>query len=537
MAKRLQLKGGFGSGGVSSWNDLTDKPFYVEEGSGVSETLLEETTWGLEPLHAGIYAASDSQGCGISLEPDMTYIITIDGLAHTVSGANLTVNGESLTYIGNIYLLVTVGMTVDSSYNTGEDWVFYYIGEPINFSSAIDMFLTSTAAETVTVSLATGASSTIHCLDEKFIPDTVARMSDIPEAVIPDLSQNDSTQPDYVKNRTHWAEIDITQLHNFSADVKLESTNGYKSEDVNVLAPNVEAGRFYTVMVDGVDYVLECQECTILVNATECTNLMIGNIGLYPPRENLPNNLYPDLPFLVQFYYTSNGWFRSMWCSSPATLAVQISDDCSVYHQLDEKYIPDSVARKTDITWENLPDKPFGESQTTIEWDGNTEGLDSASITWEPHILYKVSEATPSIDEIVGATCVMGAVGDNSSDMSMELDQDAVSYMFEEATNGLVGDQIIVAYDTTIIRVSGEEITVPSPGTYTGIMDGKTIKSITYGSTKTIDEKFIPDSIARTWDIPDGLPAVTTDNNGAFLRVVDGVWTTATVANAEEASF
>jgi hypothetical protein len=34
-----------------------------------------------------------------------------------------------------------------------------------------------------------------------------------------------------------------------------------------------------------------------------------------------------------------------------------------------------------------------------------------------------------------------------------------------------------------------------------------------------------------------GLPTVTTDNNGAFLRVVDGKWEAVTVPNAEEASF
>lgn len=33
------------------------------------------------------------------------------------------------------------------------------------------------------------------------------------------------------------------------------------------------------------------------------------------------------------------------------------------------------------------------------------------------------------------------------------------------------------------------------------------------------------------------LPTVTTDNNGAFLRVVDGAWAAAAIANAEEASF
>lgn len=33
------------------------------------------------------------------------------------------------------------------------------------------------------------------------------------------------------------------------------------------------------------------------------------------------------------------------------------------------------------------------------------------------------------------------------------------------------------------------------------------------------------------------LPAVTIDNNGQFLRVVDGAWAATSVSNAEEASF
>lgn len=33
------------------------------------------------------------------------------------------------------------------------------------------------------------------------------------------------------------------------------------------------------------------------------------------------------------------------------------------------------------------------------------------------------------------------------------------------------------------------------------------------------------------------LPSVTTANNGAFLRVVNGTWAVSTMANAEEASF
>jgi hypothetical protein len=36
---------------------------------------------------------------------------------------------------------------------------------------------------------------------------------------------------------------------------------------------------------------------------------------------------------------------------------------------------------------------------------------------------------------------------------------------------------------------------------------------------------------------PSGLPEVAASDNGKFLRVVDGAWSAATIANAEEASF
>ena len=38
-------------------------------------------------------------------------------------------------------------------------------------------------------------------------------------------------------------------------------------------------------------------------------------------------------------------------------------------------------------------------------------------------------------------------------------------------------------------------------------------------------------------NIPSSLPAVTEENNGAFLRVVDGAWAAATMTNAEEVAF
>jgi hypothetical protein len=47
--------------------------------------------------------------------------------------------------------------------------------------------------------------ATVHQLDEKFIPDSIARVSDLARfATTADWSQNDTSAADYVKNRTHY---------------------------------------------------------------------------------------------------------------------------------------------------------------------------------------------------------------------------------------------------------------------------------------------------------------------------------------------
>ena len=58
------------------------------------------------------------------------------------------------------------------------------------------------------------------------------------------------------------------------------------------------------------------------------------------------------------------------------------------------------------------------------------------------------------------------------------------------------------------------------------------------------EKQFLDDAgLARLWEhiiakiTAFGVPAVTTSDNGKFLRVVGGTWTASTISNAEEASF
>lgn len=73
-------------------------------------------------------------------------------------------------------------------------------------------------------------------------------------------------------------------------------------------------------------------------------------------------------------------------------------------HQLD--FISfDEASAVTNITWEDIKNKPFGEEGLEIVWDGNPETAleEPFEVPTMGAILYKVSNETPSVDECVGA--------------------------------------------------------------------------------------------------------------------------------------
>ena len=70
--------------------------------------------------------------------------------------------------------------------------------------------------------------------------------------------------------------------------------------------------------------------------------------------------------------------------------------------------------------------------------------------------------------------------------------------------------------------------------------DGKTpVKGVDYWTPEDKAE-IVEDVLAEMPDVPgsgSALPPVTAENNGAFLRVVDGAWAVATIPSAEGVSF
>lgn len=173
--------------------------------------------------------------------------------------------------------------------------------------------------------------------------------------------------------------------------------------------------------------------------------------------------------------------------------------------QLDQKYLPDALQ--------------FGESETgsdTLTWDGNTEGLVCVS-----DLFYKVSDATPTVDEVANGIEMVLSDGETIS-----VDGATASAAVNEGESfgqaAFVMTEEIAAVSGIqpgLYLLRGGEIFVTSltiPG-YTG-----------FPSVEKMDEKYLPDSVVQNGDTS----IVLTSPNGTKYSVTvsdDGTLTTTAV--------
>ena len=192
-------------------------------------------------------------------------------------------------------------------------------------------------------------------LDEKYIPNTIPRRVDIPHMAMPDWGAA-AGEAGYVKNRTHYEEKGII-IPNTIIDVP--SSDLYAA--LPVLSEALVVGNQYIVGLDNENYTcVAWQEGEIIY---------LGNGNIYPgisKGENVPFSIdtYPD---------------------GTAYLNVQIGKEYvvsigtpGIVKQLDEKFIPDTIARTSDIPTVPTPNwnasqgqAGYIENRTHYE-DGNT---------------------------------------------------------------------------------------------------------------------------------------------------------------------
>lgn len=168
--------------------------------------------------------------------------------------------------------------------------------------------------------------SVVSPLKDIYIPDTIARISDIAQS---DWEQNDETARDYIKNRTHY---DTTREYVFSEVVT-------KNRQIVFNDLKFDPDKFYIVTISN-----DTEERVINGNFNKYSSPMSGFEGWSIASKSL----YPDKDF--DLYAENNDLQLIQVCSTitmPATLSIYYSD--GTIKQLDEKYIPDTIARTYQI--------------------------------------------------------------------------------------------------------------------------------------------------------------------------------------------
>lgn len=206
-----------------------------------------------------------------------------------------------------------------------------------------------------------GNVTTLKTLDEKFIPDTIARTSDIPETipqVQSDWNQNDETLVDYVKNRPFFEKTEvITSTCSFEhanrANYESKTRDSYTyykiSDDVYPQTADV----MLSVDLSGIESVAfpKGDDTTEFRQAALTINSVYRVAGFI---------VYEDECEIEYVPLTKGMWFRTYTKPIPngefAYAHITETQTETTIKTLDEKFIPDTIARIEDV---NAPKTEF----------------------------------------------------------------------------------------------------------------------------------------------------------------------------------
>lgn len=229
-------------------------------------------------------------------------------------------------------------------YRAEEDYIIYYVGDWLEnleagtmdeFSASltetgISFFIPEFKEESPTDSLhviINCIESPLKQLDEKYIPDTIARKSDIAEQVQANWNQNDETSPDYVKNRTHYTTVETSEEVYYGSGTLTLSDNHYVGEVSTNIFEEYEwvstASASFRVVINDKEYHVGSDE------AFDVRGFGFMNMGDFVSMEIESS--------LVDTQVTS------------LEVTIYAYQKVETTHTLPEKYIPDTIARTSAV--------------------------------------------------------------------------------------------------------------------------------------------------------------------------------------------
>ena len=189
----------------------------------------------------------------------------------------------------------------------------------------------------------------IKYIDERVIPDSIARVGQIPEQVQGNWSQNDPTQPDYIRDRTHYVEGEETVIR---MDGITEGMAAAYLDGVPVLYKVSDAVPSWEDLTGAVIASIDNPDAEKLVITEE---MLAGGKDDSTDAVRIVTDPFPlyialyDNAILADIKFPQSGTYAM---AEMLAEGVRLAITCgsATYHPLDEKFIPDTIARKTDIS-------------------------------------------------------------------------------------------------------------------------------------------------------------------------------------------
>ena len=152
------------------------------------------------------------------------------------------------------------------------------------------------------------------------------------KAIPADMAQNDSTQFDYVKNRTHYIENRVNAI--YSNVVTFDSTTSSKL--LMVTEPiGLEVGKIYNVIWNGETY-------AVISDKDRNGDVAIGDTQGQGQFPFLITDAIEDYAVLVEY-------LGEVEEGDSLNVTFTIAENVEIIHKLDNRYLPDGVAYTTDI--------------------------------------------------------------------------------------------------------------------------------------------------------------------------------------------
>lgn len=277
--------------------------------------------------------------------------------------------------------------------------------------------------------------------------------------VQPDWSQNDETQPDYVRNRTHYTETAIVEVLleiSFTSQL-LDDRYGWTANEPTI-TELPEAGEVATVSFDGKEY--EC--AAVVMRGT----VVYGNAAIMGGDDT-------GEPFVLISVPTSQSSVMCLTDTEPTVHSISVYRKEETVHTLDPKYLPDN----------ELFEEYEGVGATPA-YSGTFDNTITANALVGDYVYYKVSGDTPAISRFYKGEhqgryqSVVGTVSSTSNFYDGSFDEDESGNFFIDFGNFFVAKSAGSYSFTRSINGRKYTVVVPEPGIYcdSGMGEGKAFK-------------------------------------------------------------